>query len=358
MVPGFSDQSKAVNYRGTLTMLKYILFTVGAVLITTCTADRYTYWVHDSCSTRDGFDVWLREAFEMADRAHYRLESNQEDMQTALELVMGTNGELDADAQYSETGPWKDWNPEAGDPRYTAKDMAMKTMKSIATDWTLTNDQAESNVRFYCNQDQRWQVFSDGSLYDPVNGMRMVQNTRNTCETTGSLALTYHAALESWDQNARRNTISLCDKLLHRPGADTPKVFAEIDHHRDLRALARSEGKLMINYFKRFISPNILHEMAHTWPYRKIDIGTNFWRGIFTLDTQQSVSNADNYAFLGIYAKLLDIQPEGAEPAQGGWAPTRKIDYQGTDEALITRRENARRDRRNGKIEPYADIIR
>jgi hypothetical protein len=99
-------------------MLKSILFVAAiALMISTCRADTdtdtYYYWLDASCSEskRPGWNTYKNEAFEMARRTSYRLQTKDKDMRTAFRRIFQTDP-ANTDNTISRTETFKQYNKD------------------------------------------------------------------------------------------------------------------------------------------------------------------------------------------------------------------------------------------------------
>ncbi|KAG4435127.1 hypothetical protein IFR05_009392 [Cadophora sp. M221] len=276
-----------------------------------CAASKYTYWVHDSCYGKPGFDMdkTVAESMTMAKRAADRLGSSTD---TDFANVFKKIFSIDKNDQAEFNSPIFD------NLKTTAYKSVKDIMNSIGTEWSLVkgdNGRAASDVRIYCDNGKHFdRPHKKGGWVDDVNKVL----SYDRCEKGQAFTSSQRLAIKPKDmqQNKRRETITICDKQFNTVTSSSLwHRLEEIPSDKDL-----TKSKLGIKMFNYLTSMVILHEFTHTDPYRLEDVGSlpaaYGWDNIVAKNTQDSLENSDNHAYLGLWALLADRKP-GKEPHGG-----------------------------------------
>ncbi|QRD01098.1 hypothetical protein JI435_153080 [Parastagonospora nodorum SN15] len=116
------------------------------LLLLSITVHCKTYFVHESCSAKDGWNKYMNEALSFAKKSAERLNSDSD---------------TDFAAVYKRIFQAEKSSPNS---KYIRE-----TVGTIA-DLTPTTDLKASDIRFHCDNDERWQKKSRG-WHDPVHDM-------------------------------------------------------------------------------------------------------------------------------------------------------------------------------------------
>ncbi|MCJ1378821.1 hypothetical protein MMC17_001920 [Xylographa soralifera] len=270
-----------------------------------------TVWVdHTSCAPRgvNRLGNSLVEAIEMAQRASTRMAANPADPDQVSYFQRIFRAVL-----------------RLGDPAVVEVLNVLGPGHGIGS-FVITTDQAASDVRLYCDDDQagigRWRPVPDiphlppgvkansarkagvdQEWEDPVNHIRRVRKT-NGCQDKDSrgnpntFAETYILLppVAVAGQNPRRSSITICDMSL---ATDVFKALTDLPYKKNI-----AELKTM-NAFESLTSMTLLHEFTHTKTWDKDDEAYG-WEEIQKLSAARALVNADSYAYLGLLAKLED----------------------------------------------------
>ncbi|QRD01093.1 hypothetical protein JI435_153080 [Parastagonospora nodorum SN15] len=186
------------------------------LLLLSITVHCKTYFVHESCSAKDGWNKYMNEALSFAKKSAERLNSDSD---------------TDFAAVYKRIFQAEKSSPNS---KYIRE-----TVGTIA-DLTPTTDLKASDIRFHCDNDERWQKKSRG-WHDPVHDM-ILRASGGTPSCHGQAkGVTYGArAIAPTDasspragQNPARVVISICDSAFKSEDG-SPLYFSDDLKQQDL----------------------------------------------------------------------------------------------------------------------------
>ncbi|KAL9616505.1 MAG: hypothetical protein Q9160_008621 [Pyrenula sp. 1 TL-2023] len=158
-------------------------------------------------------------------------------------------------------------------------------------------------------------------------------------------------------QNPNRNAIDICDHTFK--ARQEPLKLGDSLDTEDLEQQPRG-----IKWFRYLISMTVLHELTHTWPFGVADIGGESaygWSDIVKKQTRDSLNNADNYAYLALWAAMA-VKPsvQDGRARQGGYTLPRDSEYPGLSRSDENARDRATKRKRAdvvaGRLRWYDDL--
>ncbi|EAT77241.1 hypothetical protein SNOG_15308 [Parastagonospora nodorum SN15] len=274
------------------------------LLLLSITVHCKTYFVHESCSAKDGWNKYMNEALSFAKKSAERLNSDSD---------------TDFAAVYKRIFQAEKSSPNS---KYIRE-----TVGTIA-DLTPTTDLKASDIRFHCDNgmlalrsdhtamkadfaiDERWQKKSRG-WHDPVHDM-ILRASGGTPSCHGQAkGVTYGArAIAPTDasspragQNPARVVISICDSAFKSEDG-SPLYFSDDLKQQDLEDSP-------IDNLAVILSITIIHELAHAVTGLEIrdlpnQASAYTWDNVINKATDVASKNAENYAYLALWAGIAD----------------------------------------------------
>ncbi|KAH7083834.1 hypothetical protein FB567DRAFT_92897 [Paraphoma chrysanthemicola] len=291
-------------------------------------------FVHKSCSDRSNWNAYFEESLNHARISVRRLDSASDtDFAAVFRRIFHTE-------KSSQTAAW-------------ARDM----MKRVA-DLTITTDHKLSNIRIYCDNDSRFTAVVHGGItkYLDRENMMISKNQPSCLKQPPAEGRTYDRPTRnrSDGHNSHRVVITICDALMNEPDSGTVPRRLEDLNGKDMH-------DTLVKDLDVLVSATMLHELVHAVSLdsaaERLEIldqinPTNEapdkytaygWDNIIEKDAETAIKNADNYAYLGIWASLADM----------GYTLPRLSEA--TDATLLAEAES---DAHRGILRRYANITK
>ncbi|KAF2656782.1 hypothetical protein K491DRAFT_596159 [Lophiostoma macrostomum CBS 122681] len=252
-------------------------------------------YVDTSCSSKKGWSDYYSETQNFAKRASVRMSSSSDtDFKNVFKRIFKV-----------EPGSSEAFNNVVG------------ILKAVA-DLTATSDLKNSDIRLFCDNDKRWTQIQ-GGYHDPTT--EMVERDTPSCQRQPSaLGRTYSRKSKPPQNpndpraghNPNRISVSICDLTFARPSKDGEPAWLKDDLVKpDLQ-------NTFLDTFDDMISVTILHELVHAVSYSPaeskviiLDVPTKEsaygWENVFAKSAEDSLKNAENYMYTGLWAVLADM---------------------------------------------------
>ncbi|KAH6699774.1 hypothetical protein BKA61DRAFT_661903 [Leptodontidium sp. MPI-SDFR-AT-0119] len=181
----------------------------------------------------------------------------------------------------------------------------------------IISDRAASDVRIYCDNDNRWQqhplnshpddIFSD-LVYDPIN--KMVTHKNGICvgasqgtNTVHHSAATGRGRVDDPTENPGRATVVLCQKFLDEINRWSFTSLTKDGRQTDWAQYVQQNGPDSLKYVP---AHTLFHELAHASDEKIVDKGYG-WSWVKAAFNDFALQNADSYAFYGDFSIMPGV---------------------------------------------------
>ncbi|KAM7186739.1 hypothetical protein V8F20_011250 [Naviculisporaceae sp. PSN 640] len=285
-----------------------------------------TYWIDQSCHQRGvDFDVYIREAMDLAGRAAARLQRvSDTDFARVYNIIFKTP--KSDGTRFPTPYLHQLMNGFQDETRWkTAAQYARRHLIDFSTNWRRTDSRREANVRIYGDGGRRWirspHLEDQGRHYDPINNMYLTGNLREL--RRGQAFTSYQQRHGIRGENPERVTIDLCQMAWEGP----------LHSFRDVCDMIRSQNATRVNIGdigESLITRIIFHEFMHCRVYGRDDAPddhdglTSGWEYCMQLKKRQACAGAESIAYLALAAGLADVRPRNR--TSGGFTFDRRWD--------------------------------